>query len=115
MTKKWEDKSLFLQAVMRIEFKHWDSFPGEDRTIEMPILSFTHKKNNYRINIVFKNWKNEYIEITILEKLRKKDNTSIYNGFIPTKKNKFTAESQNEEIMKNLRLLKKEIELKELF
>jgi hypothetical protein len=54
MTEEWEDRILFLQVTMRIEFKHWDSFAEEDSTIKMQILSFTHKKNNYRINIVFK-------------------------------------------------------------
>jgi hypothetical protein len=116
MAEKWEDRSLFLQNIIKEEFKNWDDpFAAEDRTLMMKILSFTHIKNNYRIKIVFVSREHKYIEISILEKTEKDKDSSMWNLFLIIKKKKFTDENQNEEILRNLQSFKKEIELKELF
>ena len=114
MMKSWEERIIFLQAAMKKEFEQWDSFAAEDNVLKMKIVSFTHIKNNYRIKIVT-SWKNKYIEITVLEKIIKNNDISMLNGFLTTKKIKFTIESQSEDILRSLQSYRKEIELKEVF
>jgi hypothetical protein len=115
MTKGWEDRILFLQAAIRFEFEHWYPFEGEDSVIGKRIMSYTRKKANYRISIVFASRENKYIEISLFEKTKKDEESSKWNPFLLIKKKKFTVESKNEDILRNLQSYKKEIELKELF